>query len=166
MHFPIIAYAFERVDKDEWIKVLPVDDPVLSYNTDYCGNIYSPEERKKVLKSAEFKYIFSGLGDIDVKKETIKLYDSDKIRATLLLYYKKELDKLIKMAESETTLDRMPVWELFYKFRRLGHNYCDSDILFYNVENDYCQESMPFIEDLSFYAGKTLYIQNIFDAHC
>lgn len=154
MHFPIIEICS---DKELFGQSL-YDDPVLQYRTDYYGEEYTEKERKNVLNSTWFKDYFDGLAEIDVENETMRIFDADTIRKTLVDYHRKLLEDLIDRDYSQRGL-----YAMFFDLREAGNNYKDEDILFFY--DGYGYTSMQFIEDLVFHAGETLYIGQIYDAH-
>ena len=157
MHFPIISISTKKIPKKEWAESLSYDDATLAYFTDYYGELYPANERQKLLRSAGFKALFSGLAEVDSGKGEIRVFSKEQIINTLKSYYADLLEELQKEQEE-------PIgWSTFYKLREQGYNYKHCDDLF--VVDGCSYTSMQFIEDLLFYADKTLYIENIFDAH-
>ena len=155
MHFPIIEICS---DKEQFGQSL-YDDPVLNYRTDYYGEEYTEKERKDVLNSTWFKDYFNGLAELDPKEGVLRVYDADTIRKTLGDYHEKLLEHL-----AETDYSQRGLYAMFFDLREAGYNYKYSDMLFFFDGCGYT--SMQFIEDLVYHAGDTLYIGQVFDAHC
>ena len=154
MHFPIIEICS---DKEQFGQSL-YDDPVLNYRTDYYGEEYSDEDCENLLNSTWFNNFFRGLAELNPEKRTLKIFDADTIRKTLVEYHQELLKSLANIDYSERG-----IYAMFFDLREAGNNYKNSDMLFFFNGCGYT--SMQFVEDLIYYAGDTLYIGQIYDAH-
>jgi len=155
MHFPIIKLEDPNTDKSDWETGLDYEDSVLVENTDYFGEMYSPEDRKAVIKSEWMKDLFDGIATINTEKETITFHDLKTIKATIKKYFDEEALRLSSLAEKGELSG--------FELRCAGKNWRDYWVLF--VTN-YGMTSMQLIENAApFYARATFNIGNIFDAH-
>lgn len=157
MHFPIIEISTKeerRFDSGASI----YEDATLQYYTDYYGEEYADIERKDTISCGWFEEFFKGLGEVDVEKETVTLYDEFTIRKTLDDYFASVCEKLDELKNEKL------IWRRFYALRNYGTCYKDESTLFFLDGAGYT--SMQFVEDLIYNAGKTLYIGQIYDAHC
>ena len=156
MHFPIIA--LEKIDTpvEDWAVDLPYDDATLHRFTDYAGELYSDEERKRVINSEWFKNLFDGYADVDTEKETITFYSVEKCAESFKRYLREKTEELYNLALD----NKLTGFELKWS----GVEYNHYPELFY-VDGSYVQTSFDFIDDARYYAGETLRIGNIFDAH-
>ena len=157
MHFPIIV--IEDVDNlpINWCRDLPIDDKTLQEHTDYYGEIYTPSERKEVIKAKWFTDFFDGFADVDTKKETITFKDKDTCRKHLMDYYKELAEELYDKAQTESIRG--------YDFYCAAMEYKGYPELFYLAKENYAQTSADFVGDSVYMAGKIYRIGNIFDAH-
>ena len=160
MHFPIIRISTEKISPEDWDINLPYDDSTLNYWTDYTGDVYTKEGRDYVLNSEWFKAFWEGLGDYDAKKGEVKLYTAERIKNTILIWLKDEAQTILKGFDDPSTT---PFWRHSFAMRMASYEYKNLSTIF--VIDGYAQKSMDFVEDLIYHAGKTLYIENIFDAH-
>ena len=154
MHFPIIKLESLGTARADWDTDLDYEDVTLNYHTDYYGEMYSDAKRESVIRSKWLKELFEGLATIDEEKETITFLDKATILNTLHDYYIKTARELLERAERQQLSA--------YEFREAGRHFRDYYSLFVH---DYGKTSMSFVEDAQYYAGETLQIGNIFDAH-
>lgn len=159
MHFPIIA--IEKLDTpiENWVKSLDYEDQCLLEHTDYYGNMYLPEERKAVIESDWLKNLFDGIATINPNAETITFRDADKIEETIQTWFVNETAHLSYLAHAGECRA--------YDLRSAGEHFRGNWTLFYDC-TDSCEiglTSMDFIEDSVCFAGQTVRIGNIFDAH-
>ena len=152
MHFSIV----EIVTLKDNFGMSIEDDVTLQYFTDYYGDEVSKSERKKTL--SQLKTLLKGLAVVDVEKGEITVDSEDVIRRNLIEYHKKLLEELKADAEKDQA-----IWRRFFKLRQAGYHFEDSYMMFFS--NGCGQTSMQFVEDLVLYAGETLYIGKIYDAH-
>lgn len=158
MHFPIIT-LYDRKPTASELHHTPsgmYEDATIAYNTDYFGEEYTKEQRDELLHSKYLKEFFDGIATVNPGKGTITFLDEDTIRKTLLDYASKQLDALKERLES----GRMR----FYDFRSAGNDFRGGDYMFWYQYGAFT--SGQFIEDTPYYAGKTLYIGVVVDAHC
>lgn len=154
MHFPIIKIEPINLAREDWDIDLNYEDSCLNEHTDYYGEIYSPEERRRVIESKWLKELLEGIATIDTEKETITYLDKQTIQNTLYDYYVQVARELCEEASKQ----RVSGWD----FRNAGSRFRDFYTLF--MEN-YGKTSLQFVEDAVYYAGETRQIGNIFDAH-
>ena len=153
MHFPIIKIEPLDLPREDWDVDLP-EDATLCDNTDYYGDIYSAGDRYVVIRTTWLKELLDGIATIDEDAETITFLDRDTIRETTQSYYKDLTEKLSEMAED----GKMSQYDLWVASRRFRDFYT----LFYI---DYGMTSLQFVDEAIYYAGQTMQIGNIFDAH-
>lgn len=154
MHFPIIELKRNKDDR----YILSFDDRTLNHFTDYYGEEYTKQERINTINAQWFRDLFRGLAEVDPEEGVIRVFDKETIKKTLDDYFKHLLEKL-----SELKNDTI-IWRRFHSLRMAGYEYDDYSTLFYVDGVGYT--SMQFVEDLVYYAGETLYIGKIYDAHC
>lgn len=154
MHFPIIKIEHINLAREDWDIELNYEDSCLNEHTDYYGDIYSPEARRRVIESKWLKELLEGIATIDTEKETITFLDKTTIQNTLYEYYLQQAKILFEEAEKHLIRG--------YDFRSAGERFRDFDTLF---ADDYGKTSLQFVEDAQYYAGETRQIGNIFDAH-
>ena len=154
MHFPIIKIEPIDLARDGWDIDLNYEDSCLNEHTDYYGDIYPPEARRRVIESKWLKELLEGIATIDTEKETITFLDKATIQNTLYDYYLQQAETLFKEAGKQLIRG--------YDFRSAGERFRDFDTLFVD---DYGKTSLQFVEDAQYYAGETRQIGNIFDAH-
>jgi len=155
MHFQIIEISDEPISKDKWVSDFTLyEDATIAENTDYVGDLYNEEERKGFIRDS-LPVLFKGIADVDLEKETITFKSKEECRRTLLEEKKKILDIIL-----EDMIDKGNC--SFYPLRNYGKDYKDWPQLFYR---DGGLTSAQFIEDAPYYAGKTMYIGAIYDAH-
>lgn len=154
MHIPIIA--IEKIDTsvEDLLTDLGYEDDVLNYYTDYYGDIYSAEDRKEVINSDWLKSFLKGIATVDSEKETITFLDADTIQNTQREYLKRHTEEMYNRACS----GELKMWE----YRHSTDEYDDYSCMFYH---DYGKTAYMFIEDAHYFAGQTVRIGNIFDAH-
>ena len=154
MHFPIIKLEPIDLPREDWDIDLNYEDCCLNRHTDYYGDIYNEEDRRKVITSDWFRELLDGIATIDTEKETITYCDKETIQNTLYDYYLQQAQDLFEQAGQQQISG--------YDFRCAGTKFRRFDTLF--VE-DYGMTSLDFVEDAIYYAGETRQIGNIFDAH-
>lgn len=154
MHFPIIKIESLGTAREDWDINLSYEDACLNEHTDYYGDIYSPEERRDVIKSDWLKELLDGIATIDTEKETITFCDLLTIKNTLYDYYTQKAQELSEAASRQELRG--------YDFREAGYRFRGFNTLFVD---DIGKTSLDFVEDAVYYAGETRQIGNIFDAH-
>lgn len=154
MHFAIIKIEPIDLPREDWDIDLGYEDSCLNENTDYYGEVYSEEERKRVINSKWLKELLEGIATIDTEKETITYLDEQTIRNTLHEYYLQSASTLLEDAENRRISG--------YDFRSAGRKFRGFETLFVD---EYGKTSLSFVEDALYYAGETRQIGNIFDAH-
>ena len=154
MHFPIIELTNHKLEAHDWIQEKDLwDDVFVESHTDYISDVDSAEERRGWLEwLPEF---FEGLADVDLDKDEIHFKSKEEIEKTLDSYYREIVEK---MEDSD-----QKGWRRFFDIRRYGECYKDADAIFYAFGCS--QSSMQFIEDCYHYAGQTVYIGGVVDAH-
>jgi len=153
MHFPIYELTSERLDRADWMDEFTfVDDPLVQCFTDYTQEI-EEEDRENYL--SRLPELFAGLAEVDLEKGEVRFESREKIEQVLNSYYRGIVD------EMENT--KSVGWLRFYQIRRYGYWYLDSEVIFY--VNGCTLSSMQFVEDCYHYAGQTLYIGGVIDAH-
>ena len=153
MHFPIIQLTHIRILPEDWMKEEDICGcPLVEFKTDYIQGI-NRSEREGWLTWLPF--FFDGIADVDLANEKILFKSADEINKTLDSYYREIVDK---MQDTERK-----GWLRFLDIRRYGECYKDIDSLFYI--NGCLLTSMQFIEDCYHYAGETLHIGGVIDAH-
>lgn len=163
MHFPIICLSTEKHPAEDWDTNLDCQDTTLNYFTDYFGELYSAQERKEAIESDWFKMLFDGFADLDTEKEEIRVFSKDVTRRALESHACSLIDHFESKMQ-EVNDRHNPIWHIFYEMRANTQFYKDFWCIF--VVDGCAYPSMMFIEDMPFYADMTLYIENIFDAHC
>lgn len=154
MHFAIIEIKDAPIKKDERMSDCELyDDTTLQYFSDYFGDVYSEKERKDFIKQGRIVGIMSGLGKINARSGSIRLFDEATIRQTLELQVVHDMDEIRKKGGAIKPDDLRYVGEYWRGYNDMFH-----------FEGG-CRCSGSFVSDLTWYAGKTLYIGNIFDAH-
>lgn len=154
MHFPIIKIEPIDLPREDWDIDLDYEDCTLNEFADYYGEMYTEEERRRVIEAKWLKDLFEGIATIDTEKETITFLDLPTIKNTLAEYYNDETRRLYELAQTGQCSG--------YDLRSAGNHWRGYYELFVV---DYGQTSMQFIEDATYRAGKTWQIGNIFDAH-
>lgn len=154
MHFPIIKIEPIDLAREDWDDYLNYEDATLNENTDYYGELYTPEERRKVIESGWLKELLEGIATIDTENETITFLDKETISKSLNRYFRERAAELLERAEQ----GRMRG----YDFRDAGANFRGFYTLFVD---GYGKTSLDFVEGALYYAGETKQIGNIFDAH-
>lgn len=155
MHFSIISLEDPSVDKADFLRELPFEDPTIEAFTDYYGDRYNASKREDVIKSWWLPKLFEGIATIDTENETITFLDEDTIRMTLKDYLRECVEKINERFE-DGKLD-------FFEFREIGRHYKGADTMFYL--DDHAETSADFMEDAIYRAGKSYKIGHIFDAH-
>lgn len=155
MHFPIIRLEKADTPEEDWTIDLPYEDSTLARYTDYAGELYTPDERKNVIKSIWLKDLFLGYADIDTKKETVTFYSKEKCADSFAKYLREKTEELYHLADIHKLSG--------FKLRWAGVEYKDCSALFY-IE-DYVRTSFDFMDDARYFAGETFKIGHIFDAH-
>lgn len=154
MHFPIISLEDMSVDKADFMSDIDYEDSVLNAHTDYYGEIYTEEERRRVICSRWLADLLFGIATIDTEAETITFLDAETIESTMRQYYIEITKRLYEQAEDgELRL---------YDLEEAAECFRGCDALFYK---EYGMTSMMFVREASYYAGQTLKFGNIFDAH-
>jgi len=155
MHFPLIR--LEEIDRpvEDWDVNVDYDDARILEHTDYCGEIYSEEERKRVINSEWLSELFDGIATLDKEKETITFLNPDTIETTLSNYY-------IHLT-SDLHIEALKKKVKAYNLYSAANYYKDCWSLF-NI-GEWWQTSMDFMDDAHWHAGETWRIGNIFDAH-
>ena len=160
MHFPIICIENMATPKEYWHEP-DREDFCLNKHIDYYGEQYSAEERKDVITSGWLERLFDGIATVDSDAETLTFKDAKTIRFTIQDWFTDETERLHKMAVA----GRLNAFDL----RTAGEEFRGCLTLFYNCMEDtgccYGLTSMDFVEDAKYFAGKTVAIGNIFDAH-
>lgn len=158
MHFPIIELKDKRVPKDERMSECELyDDYCVNYYTDYVGDEYTESERRDLFQNGGLQRLFNGIAKVNTKGfGSITFLDADTIRDTI----KKEMLDIAAAIQNKILKDeRVRPNDVMYEadfwrgFEDLFH-----------VEGRVCT-SGNLISDAVWYAGKTLYIGAIFDAH-
>ena len=159
MHFPIVEINTKKKSRKEISgSFLDYESPTLNYFCDYYGEEYSASDRYELIKSKWIKKLFEGIADVDFRNGgSITFHSKEEIDKTLSDYFQDILDELEKDKNSVG-------WHKFFLLRQKGHEFRDCSALFYVDGCAYT--SMQFFEDAYYYAGKTLYFGQVFDAHC
>ena len=154
MHFPIIELTSVKLKGYDWMQAKDLwDDSFVNSHTDYISDVESSKERKEWL--TWLPKFFEGIADVDLDKDEIHFKSEEEIKKTLDDYYREITEKMENTHEIG--------WRRFFDIRRYGECYKDADAIFYFCGG--CHSSMQFIEDCYHYAGKTLYIGGVVDAH-
>lgn len=160
MHFPIIVLEKANQKEEFFIKDLNPDDPVLLYNTDYFGNLYTKKERQEVIESKWLSKLLSDVGTIDSKTGIITLFKTDTIKKNI----KKYLEGLLLELSELNDAGKLKPNDFIYRAK----SYRNSDALFYINRYGYTAfefidwalyESMRDVETSEWKVG------NIIDAH-
>ena len=156
-HFPIVELNSELRGPGEWIDDLSLlDNEVVNYYTDYVQDVTESERRDYLAWLPNF---FEGIADVDIEKLEVRFKSAEEIEKTLESYYR----EVMEMIEKDWCDAKMSVSCKFYRLRRYGRKYKDSDMLIHFDGDTYT--SMQFIEDALDHAGETLYIGGVVDAH-
>lgn len=156
MHFPIIQLCDTRKKsrEDRITEFSFYDDKTVEYFTDYVGDTYTDKKRAEYLREDYLKKLFEGIADVDDTGK-ITFFSEEKIRETLRQEYKAVLDKLQENLQEGHLRG--------YNFRSAGEYFRDDETMFYY--ESCTQSSGAFMEDTVYFAGKTLYVGAIIDAH-
>lgn len=155
MHFPIIKLSSDIADANERIDHYDfLEDSLVQYHCDYWGEDVPEDDRERYL--ILLKSVFRGLARVDVGLGTIEFFSKEEILGTLRANYASLLEKLASRLNEG-------YMELFH-LRQSGFWYNDYQIIF--CIDGCTHTSGQFIEDCHYYAGRTLYIGNMLDAHC
>lgn len=154
MHFPIIKIEPIDLPREDWDIDLNYEDGTLLEYTDYFGELYTEDKRRRVIESEWLKELLYGIATVDEEKETITFLDAQTIRNTLAEYFNDETRKLYELAQTGECSG--------YDIRKAGTHFRDFYTLFVD---DYGKTSLDFVEDAVYHAGETCRIGNIFDAH-
>ena len=158
MHFPIIELKDKRVPKDERMSECELyDDSCVGYFTDYVGDEYTDEERHDYFQGGRLQKLLKGIATVDTRDfGSITFLDADTIRDTI----KKEMLDIAAAIQDKILKDeRVRPDDVKYE----AEFWRGFDDLFH-FEGRVCT-SGNLISDAVWYAGKTLYIGAIFDAH-
>lgn len=158
MHFPIIELKDKRIPKDERMSDCELyDDACVNYYTDYFGDEYTDAERKGLFQNGRLDELFDGIATVNTRGfGSITFLDADTIRETIqkeMLNIAAKIQNRILKGERVRPDDVKYDAELWRGFDDLFH-----------IEGRVCT-SGTLISDAVWYAGKTLYIGAIFDAH-
>ena len=157
MHFPIIELQPHPIPVDERLGDYELyDDACIGYFTDYVGDEYSEEARKVYIESGSLQGLLAGIATVDTASETIVFLDADTIRDTITKHI---LDSIADLQKEALGGRGLRPNDLTYA----GDYWRGHEELFY-VEGC-AHTSGAFISSAIWYAGKTLYIGAIFDAH-
>lgn len=157
MHFPIIELKDQPIPADERMSESELyDDSCVNYFTDYFGEEYTEAERKEYIKSWALPKLLEGVAMVDVTHEAIIFLDADTIRASI--------DK--KMLEIAAMIQNKILKGERFRPNDLGYeaDYWRDYMELFHYEGC-CHTSGNLVSDAVWYAGKTLYIGAIFDAH-
>ena len=159
MHFPIIEIKDKPVKKDERMSYCALcDDSCINYNTDYVGDEYDDDQRARLFDAEYLPKFFDGIATVDASNESITFLDDDTIRNTFDVEIRKAIDSLYKNKSKYGGCVKPD--DLAY----IGNYWRGFDMLFFC--DGAADTSGGFISYARYYAGKTLYIGNVFDAHC
>lgn len=153
MHFPIIELSTVKLEPVDWMDDSVLwDDALIESHTDYIQSITRRERDGWLRWLPSF---FEDIADVDLEKDEIRFKSEEEINKTLDDYYREIVGKMQNTDYKG--------WRRFFEIRRFGECYKDADALFY--VNNCSMTSMQFIEDCNHYAGQTLYIGGVVDAH-
>ena len=156
-HFPIVELTSHKYEPCDWMDEMSlVDNEVVQYYTDYVQDITESERRDYLTWLPNF---FKGIADVDIEKLEVRFKSAEEIEKTLESYYREVMQNI----ESDLVDFKMLISTKFYRLRCYGRKYKGSDMLIHFDGSTYT--SMQFIEEACYYAGKTLYIGGIVDAH-
>lgn len=157
MHFPIIELKDHRIPKDERMSAYELyDDSCINYNTDYVGDEYTEVQRKNYLMSGSLQKLFEGIATVNVVEESITFLNYNTVDSTTRAQMKECLERLLKSLEGD---GRVRPNDLVYE----GQLWRNHEELFHY--ESCAHTSGNLVSDAVWYAGKTLYIGAIFDAH-
>ena len=156
MKFPIIQVSVKPVTKDERITLEQLNNDVsVNVAADYLSHMAEPLERKTFIKE-QLPKILDGIAIVDSEQETIKIRPDAEIRYAIRADLTNKLKSWNEKFKKGTLSYDEPSFE--------GHRYRNTNAMFILNKSHACF-SGPFIENLMFYAGKTLYIGGIAFAH-